>query len=452
MEIEKGAESDFSDIQFNDLSSPGFDRRQEIKVYKRRWLILILFVVYSASNAMQWIQYSIITNITRKYYNVSDYTVDMTSMIYMITYIPLIFPASYLLNNFGLRCTVIVGALGTALGSWVKVLSVAPDRFWITFIGQTVVAISQTCILSVPARLAAVWFGDNEVSRACGIGVFGNQLGIAIGFLFPPMLVPNTGLYDIEKGFQRMFYIVAAFTSAILILILLLFKSAPPLPPSLAQVKQREKSESNKEMKNFFSSITRLLSNRGYLLLLISYGINVGTFYAISTLLNRLVTKQFPGSEQDAGRIGLTIVCAGMVGSIVCGILLDKTHKFWWTTVGVYICSLVGMIIFTFTLDKGGIYVIYITAGLLGFFMTGYLPVGFELAAELTFPEPEGTSTGLLNAVVQIFGIAFTPLYRYLLNIWEDMWANVALCGILAVGVLLTILIPNDLRRQKAKA
>jgi len=33
-----------------------------------------------------------------KYYDVLDYTVDMTSMIFMITYIPLIFPASYLLN------------------------------------------------------------------------------------------------------------------------------------------------------------------------------------------------------------------------------------------------------------------------------------------------------------------------------------------------------------------
>lgn len=62
--------------------------------------MLILFVVYSASNSMQWIQYSIITNIVAKYYGVSMYMVDMTSMIYMITYIPLIFPASYLLNNF----------------------------------------------------------------------------------------------------------------------------------------------------------------------------------------------------------------------------------------------------------------------------------------------------------------------------------------------------------------
>ena len=34
--------------------------------------------------------------------------------------------------------------------------------------------------------------------------------------------------------------------------------------------------------------------------------------------------------------------------------------------------------------------------------MTGYLPLGFEFAAELTFPEPEGTSSGLLNASAQV--------------------------------------------------
>jgi hypothetical protein len=34
--------------------------------------------------------------------------------------------------------------------------------------------------------------------------------------------------------------------------------------------------------------------------------------------------------------------------------------------------------------------------------MTGYLPVGFEFAAEITFPESEGTSSGLLNASAQV--------------------------------------------------
>lgn len=34
--------------------------------------------------------------------------------------------------------------------------------------------------------------------------------------------------------------------------------------------------------------------------------------------------------------------------------------------------------------------------------MTGYLPVGFELAAEVTYPISEGTSCGLLNSSAQV--------------------------------------------------
>lgn len=34
--------------------------------------------------------------------------------------------------------------------------------------------------------------------------------------------------------------------------------------------------------------------------------------------------------------------------------------------------------------------------------MTGYLPLGFEFAAELTYPESEGTSSGLLNVSAQV--------------------------------------------------
>ena len=36
----------------------------------------------------------------------------------------------------------------------------------------------------------------------------------------------------------------------------------------------------------------------------------------------------FPGAEEDAGRIGLFIVICGMAGSMVCGIVLDKTHAY----------------------------------------------------------------------------------------------------------------------------
>lgn len=83
--------------------------------------------------------------------------------------------------------------------------------------------------------------------------------------------------------------------------------------------------------------------------------------------------------------------------------------------------------------------------------MTGYLAVGFELAAELTYPESEGTSSGMLNAVVQIFGIIFTIVYRWFFNNIGNKSANMFLVGALAVGTVLTAIIPSDLRRQAAQ-
>ena len=76
----------------------------------------------------------------------------------------------------GLRLSVLLGSLGTCLGSWIKVFATGPDQFWLLFTGQTVVAVSQIFILGIPAQLAATWFPASQVSSATAIGVFGNQV------------------------------------------------------------------------------------------------------------------------------------------------------------------------------------------------------------------------------------------------------------------------------------
>ena len=52
-------------------------------------------------------------------------------------------------------------------------------------------------------------------------------------------------------------------------------------------MKQKNQEES------YIGSIKNLCTNPGYVLLLITYGMNVGVFYAISTLLNTTIVKHF---------------------------------------------------------------------------------------------------------------------------------------------------------------
>merc|ERR1712004_469239 len=114
------------------------------------------------------------------------------------------------------------------------------------------------------------------------------------------------------------------------------------------------------------------------------------------------------------------------------------------------------MVLYTFTFRLESIGVVYFTSALLGFFMTGYLPLGFEFAAEITFPESEGTSSGLLNASAQVFGIFCTMAAESLLvnneDKKEDLVANGMLAGVLLLGAIMTALIKADYRRQAACA
>lgn len=146
------------------------------RLYKRRWLIVLLFSAYSLSNAYQWIQYGIISNIIMKFYNVDGFAVDWLSMIYMLAYIPFIFPVTWLLEKQGLRFTALAANALNCAGTWIKVASARPDLFWVTLLGQSASALSQVFILGIPSSLASVWFGADEVSTACSIGVFGNQV------------------------------------------------------------------------------------------------------------------------------------------------------------------------------------------------------------------------------------------------------------------------------------
>uniref|UniRef100_A0A8C2Z9L6 Choline/ethanolamine transporter FLVCR1 n=1 Tax=Cyclopterus lumpus TaxID=8103 RepID=A0A8C2Z9L6_CYCLU len=418
----------------------------ETRLYRRRFAVLAVFGLYSLVNAFQWIQYSIIANVFTRYYGVSNIMVDWLSMVYMVAYVPLIFPATWLLDRKGLRLTALLGAGFNCAGAWLKCASVSPSGFGVTVAAQVVCSVAQVFILGLPSRVASVWFGPREVSTACAAAVLGNQLGTAIGFLLPPVLVPNT-LDDIEltgRNISIMFYGTAAVSTALFVLTVIVIKDRPLLPPSHAQAVL---PSSPTEEYSYKQSIVNLMKNKAFVLLLVTYGIMTGSYYSVSTLLNQMIMACY--EELNAGRIGLTLVVAGMVGSILCGVWLDQTKMYKMTTLIVYGLSFLGMLVFTFTLDLDNIILVFFTAGALGFFMTGYLPLGFEFGVEITYPESEGTSSGLLNAFAQVlFGIVFTLIQGKLTTNYNPRIGNIFLCAWIFLGILLTALIKSELKRH----
>lgn len=102
-------------------------------------------------------------------------------------------------------------------------------------------------------------------------------------------------------------------------------------------------------------------------------------------------TNQIQG---EIGMIGVGIISSGIVGALITGTILDRTKAYR----EIYWCSgffmIAGFTFITFTLQPNNYIMLLVSACVTGAGAIGALPVIFEVAVEITFPVPEGTSTG----------------------------------------------------------
>uniref|UniRef100_A0A1B0C8K7 Major facilitator superfamily (MFS) profile domain-containing protein n=2 Tax=Lutzomyia longipalpis TaxID=7200 RepID=A0A1B0C8K7_LUTLO len=417
-----------------------------IQVYKMRWAVLLLSLAAVALTYMQWIQYSIVANIIMRYYRVSSLLVDWTSMVFMVTYTLLVIPVSFFMDIKRPRQAAVMGSVLLALGSWIKVFSLDREMFLVSFLGQTVVAIAQVFIVSLPNRLATTWFSPEEASKVCGLGVFGAQLGTSLGFFLTPWLVQNDDkIENIHQDLEIMYISDAGLSTMISVFTVAVFQSQPEKPPSHIQAIQRSVRATIRVSGNPSGAL-----QRDFVILAIAYGMNVGVFNSMLTLLNQIVLNYFPDSEKDAGYIGVAIIVTGLVGSVVFGFVMDTWHEYRKTAVWVYGITALTVLVFSLSLESKSKKLLYVASILMGFFMSGLQTIGYELAAELTYPEPDGPVAGIMNISTHIFGILFTITISRIHDTMGDLAGNMAFTVLLVIGALIIAQIKSELKRHSA--
>ncbi|XP_064211260.1 uncharacterized MFS-type transporter C09D4.1-like isoform X2 [Tribolium castaneum] len=384
-----------------------------VQVYKYRWIVLLTFCFYSAINFLQFFQYSIIANITVKYYDVEDTLVDLTGLFFMLSYILFCVPANQLIEKYNLRNTALLSSGLTTLGNLIKLFSISRDRFYVVLIGQALCAIAQVFLTSVPSKLASTWFGPDEVSTACAVAIFGSHIGLAIGCFMPSSLVRNSDIFDeIGDGFMTLQIINGFITVASFIAVLLFFRAKPPLPPSQSQV-----AIIDAEKPSIMSIIKQMIKNRDYLLLVVVIGSSNGLYSSFGIFFNGLYLNYFPGSETAIGIIAaLTVVAGGCIGSVVFGYVLDKWHHFKLTAFSIIFCSAIAFSFQIVSMEVRAQLATYFTLPLFGFFIGSTLLVGFEFGTELMYPLPEAAACSVLNTFIYVFSVAYSLIFGVLFN------------------------------------
>ncbi|XP_003371565.1 feline leukemia virus subgroup C receptor-related protein 2 [Trichinella spiralis] len=277
------------------------------------------------------------------------------------------------------------------------------------------------------------------------------KVGIALGFLIPTLFVhSSTVQQDITYGLRNLYFLTATLTSTVFLAVLLGVSERPPLPPSIAQSLIDNSTYTKGQFKQ---SVYSLAKQASFVQLAFTYGLNVGAFYAVSTLLNQTLLPYFPvcvNEQKNIGIVGLLIILTGLLGSVLCGWWLDKTKMFKFIVTITYAASLLGMIIYTVCIEKGSIKIVFLAASILGFSMTGYLPLGLEYAAEITYPISEGITSGIMNGSAQVFGVILTMSVGQILQRFSVLAGNISMIVTLTVGLILTAFINAENKRQTA--
>lgn len=131
---------------------------------------------------------------------------------------------------------------------------------------------------------------------------------------------------------------------------------------------------------------------------------STGIFNTITTILAQVLTAQ-GYTEDDAGWMGALIIGFGLAGAIAAALIADKWHRYNEMVKVIFAIATGACIFFTLVARPGQPAVIAVSLALFGISAFGILPTAIELAVELSYPVPEGTSAGFMWMSGQIFGI-----------------------------------------------
>jgi MFS family permease len=389
-------------------------------------VVLAVFMFVNLTIQGLWIAYAPITGPAARFYGVTDLQIGLFSMVFMIAFLPLSIPVSWLIDTYGFRIAVGIGVVLMSIFGIVRGL--AGQNYTLALISTIGIAIAQPFLLNSWMKVPAVWFAPNERATAMGLITLANLVGMALGMVLTPSLIES---YTIPQ-IQLIYGGVAAF-SAVLFLI---FAREKPLTPACPPGME--------ERALMFDGLKQSLKVRKFWYWLAITFIGMGLFNGISTWIESIVRPR-GFTPVDAGNLGAALLLGGVIGSVILPPLSDRTGRrqlFLYIGLVMAIPGLIGIAFAQnlFTLLASGF--------VLGFFLISVNPIGMQYSAEVTFPTPEGT----LNGLIQFFGQA-SVVFVYIMEAFRNpdgSFTNALLLG--AALLLVCVILASRMKDVKVKS
>lgn len=352
------------------------------RAYGYRWAVLAAFIFTACMTQVLWITFAPITSAAAQFYGKSDLMIGLLSMSFMVVYILMFLPAAWAIDTWGFKTAVGLGAILTGVFGLMR--GIFATNFTLVFISQVGLAVGQPLVIGSITKLAARWFPERERATASGLGTLALYLGPLAAMLLSPYIALRVGLPRL-----LLYYGIAAAVSGVVFLIL-----ARENPPSPAGPEERSR---------MLDGLKAMLRRSDFRLLLAIFFVGLGMFNAVSTWIEDILRPR-GFSIGRAGLLGALMLMGGIVGAIVVPLFSDRLRRRKPFILFALIGLIPGLLGMTFAT---GFPLLLLSSFVFGFCLLSAGPIGFQYAAEITRPAPEGTSNTLLLVMGQISGIVF---------------------------------------------
>lgn len=391
-------------------------RESTVRVYRYRWLILAAFMLITGLNQALWITFAPITSEAMRFYSTTDLAIGLLSLCFMAVYILIFLPSAWLIDTWGIRAAVTLGAVLTAVFGLTR--GIFGHSFVLVFISQVGIAIGQPLVLGATTKIAGRWFPADERATATGLATLSIYLGVLISLIVTPMLTASSGM----RG-MLLICGVAGVVAALFFIIVI--REKPPTPVGRPQDEVRSL---------MFDGLRSMIRRRDFLFLLAIFFVGLGMFNGITTWIEEIVGPRGFSTSQ-AGLAGGLMLIGGIVGAFILPVISDTLRR----RKPFVIIALIGLIPGLLGVTFATTYWLLLAGSFVfGFFLLSAGPIGFQYGAEMTLPAPEGTSNTLLLVAGQISGIIFIFLMDALKAPGGSMTAS--LLGLAALAVVSLVL------------
>ena len=353
---------------------------REFRLYGYRWVVLAVFMFTNLTIQILWISYAPITGPAAAYYGVNDLMIGLLAMTFMIVYIPLSIPVSWVIDTYGFRKAVSIGAVTMSVFGLLRGL--AGENYALVLVSTIGIAIAQPFLLNAWTAVPAKWFSIEGRATAVGLVTLANLIGTALGMVLTPILIGQMPIATVQL-------IYGGFAACSAVLFVFLARENPPTPPCPPGMEVRAL---------MLDGLKHALKVKPFLLYLAVWFIGMGIFNGVTTWVESIVRPR-GFTPTDAGTLGAVMLIGGLLGAVAIPPISDRQHKRQRYLLLGYTLAIPGLIGLAFATSY---WLLLLSVFSLGFFLIGASPIGIQYAAEVTYPTPEGTSNGL----VQLFGQA----------------------------------------------